>query len=151
MSTTANSSSLFNNFKTRLGKARVGYVNETQMNPYGQLVDERTPVLQELDTQLAKSDIDLNAAKSNISRNQGTSSARSAFAAGAASRTKKLFKRKGSGSYSAIGRTDAATSKAVADREKEIVDLRSLDPSLDKRTGQRSQSTTQFGPIIKLW
>lgn len=130
MSTTANSSNLFDNYKQRLSSAaNTGRVmHRSGSHVSYQAGENYQDVLNDLQKTRRHKKIELESAEGMRGRNTAMSGARSAFAAGAASRSKKLFRPKGPTAFSAIGKTDAATEAAILNRRKEISDLENLDP-----------------------
>ena len=151
MSTTANSSNLFDSYKQRFLNASHGGQGQYAKN-WGNPADaaEFDSAKKDIQALSRNTAIDLEAAQSNAAVNSQASNARSAFAAGAASNAKKLFRRRGSGAYGAIGKLNAANQQEVTRTKKQLAELEALDPESETNTRkqdsqiQRSLAATQL-------
>lgn len=135
-------SDLFSSFKQRMQNR---YRPATGLYQLG-TIDQDPTLSDEISREKVSRKIDLESAQSMVGSNRQASDARSAFAQGAASRSKKLFRPKGSGNYAAIGRTEAATQKALADKKKAVADIELLEQSQ-----QNKSPLISIGQPIRLW
>lgn len=149
--------SAFSDLKERLSKTSKGwsggqFYQNHERSGFTPMVysDTRTPVEDEIRVAKKKANIDASLAATRIGSTGAATNARSAFAAGRATRSSKLFKRGGS-SFGSAGKLEKANIDAASNLAKEAAEFDSIDPDAPAVRQRNQPMSVSVGAPIRLW